>query len=61
MNSLKLICIDVGEEEGEVNYEEGMQFTPFNMREELQEGHFDQEGMYIPNKEKVCVCQTCYL
>ena len=43
----------VGQEEGEVNYEEGMQFTPFNMKEELQEGHFDQDGMYIPNKEKV--------
>jgi CD2 antigen cytoplasmic tail-binding protein 2 len=37
-----------GEEEGEsfVNAEEEIKFTPFNMKEELEEGHFDKEGCY---------------
>lgn len=27
-------------------------FTAFNMKEELEEGHFDKEGHYLWNKEK---------
>jgi len=39
--------------------EEGVKFTPFNMKEELEEGHFDSEGTYIFSKDKVGghVCQ----
>ena len=33
--------------------EEGVKFTPFNMKEELEEGHFDSEGTYIFSKDKV--------
>lgn len=29
-----------------------MGFTAFNMKEELEEGHFDKEGHYVWNKEK---------
>jgi CD2 antigen cytoplasmic tail-binding protein 2 len=43
----------LGQEEGGVDYEEGMRFTPFNMKDELEEGHFDTEGTYIFKKE-VC-------
>ena len=25
--------------------------TPFNMKEEMEEGHFDSAGMYIQKKE----------
>jgi CD2 antigen cytoplasmic tail-binding protein 2 len=37
-----------GEEAGDtfVNAEEEVKFTPFNMREELEEGHFDKNGHY---------------
>ncbi|KAG5679707.1 hypothetical protein PVAND_009257 [Polypedilum vanderplanki] len=37
-----------GEEAGDtfVNAEEEIKFTPFNMKEELQEGHFDKDGHY---------------
>lgn len=28
--------------------EEGVRFTPFNLREELAEGHFDAAGNYFP-------------
>lgn len=29
-----------------------MGFTAFNMKEELEEGHFDKEGHYLWKKEK---------
>lgn len=40
-----------GQEEGDVGYDEGITITPFNMREELEEGHFDKDGTYIFAKE----------
>ena len=40
-----------GQEEGNVDYEEGMRFTPFNMKEEMEEGHFDTDGTYIFKKD----------
>ena len=42
-----------GQEETKVDIEDGITFTPFNMKEELEEGHFDSEGMYIFKKEQV--------
>ena len=41
----------VGQEEGDVGIEEGITITPFNMKEELEEGHFDKDGTYIFAKE----------
>lgn len=40
-----------GEEEGVVRREQDVTITPFNMNEELEEGHIDQDGMYIFNKK----------
>ncbi|XP_037958610.1 CD2 antigen cytoplasmic tail-binding protein 2 homolog [Teleopsis dalmanni] len=40
-----------GEEEGVSNIQDEVKITPFNMREELQEGHFDTEGHYHWNKD----------
>ena len=39
-----------------MDIEEGIRFTPFNMRDELEEGHFDADGMYIFKRTKVCIC-----
>lgn len=41
-----------GEEAGDerVDADEEIKFTPFNMKEELEEGHFDQMGHYHFNK-----------
>ena len=44
----------VGQEESKVDIEDGIRFTPFNLREEYEEGEFDADGMYIFNKNKVC-------
>ncbi|XP_060579134.1 CD2 antigen cytoplasmic tail-binding protein 2 homolog isoform X4 [Ruditapes philippinarum] len=41
-----------GQEEGDVGYDDGIKITPFNMREEMEEGHFDKDGMYIFDKDK---------
>jgi len=41
-----------GQEEGAVCQEGGVKITPFNMREEMEEGHFDTEGNYHWKNEK---------
>ncbi len=35
-----------------IDYDEGVRITPFNLVEEMQEGHFDSEGNYFVNKEE---------
>lgn len=39
-----------GEEEGTARVENDVKLTPFNMKEELEEGHFDKDGTYIFNR-----------
>ncbi|KAK3707682.1 hypothetical protein RRG08_050497 [Elysia crispata] len=41
-----------GQEEATIDYDEDIQIMPFNMREEMEEGHFDAEGTYIFDKTK---------
>jgi len=41
-----------GEEEGVANNVGEERFTAFNMREEMEEGHFDKEGHFIWKNEK---------
>ncbi|NP_957255.1 CD2 antigen cytoplasmic tail-binding protein 2 [Danio rerio] len=41
-----------GQEGATIDYDEGVRITPFNLDEEMQEGHFDSEGNYFVNKEK---------
>ncbi|XP_026061675.1 CD2 antigen cytoplasmic tail-binding protein 2 [Carassius auratus] len=41
-----------GQEMATIDYDEGVRITPFNLTEEMQEGHFDSEGNYFVNKEK---------
>uniref|UniRef100_A0A1B6GNW5 GYF domain-containing protein n=1 Tax=Cuerna arida TaxID=1464854 RepID=A0A1B6GNW5_9HEMI len=40
-----------GQEEGLAGIEGGIQITPFNMKEEMEEGHFDTDGMYHWKKD----------
>lgn len=40
-----------GQEEGNAGMEGGIQITPFNMKEEMEEGHFDVNGMYHWKKD----------
>lgn len=41
-----------GTEDGPSAPETNVGFTAFNMKEELEEGHFDKDGHYLWNKEK---------
>lgn len=41
-----------GQEEATVDFDDNIQITPFNMREEMEEGHFDAQGTYIFDKTK---------
>uniref|UniRef100_A0A673MAZ0 CD2 antigen cytoplasmic tail-binding protein 2-like n=1 Tax=Sinocyclocheilus rhinocerous TaxID=307959 RepID=A0A673MAZ0_9TELE len=41
-----------GQEMATIDCDEGVCITPFNLVEEMQEGHFDSEGNYFVNKEK---------
>ncbi|RWS15918.1 CD2 antigen cytoplasmic tail-binding protein 2-like protein [Dinothrombium tinctorium] len=41
-----------GEEEGIARLEDDVKFTPFNLNEELEEGHFDKDGTYIFSKKE---------
>ncbi|XP_058985937.1 CD2 antigen cytoplasmic tail-binding protein 2 homolog isoform X6 [Musca domestica] len=39
-----------GEEDGDPTIRDDVKITPFNMREELEEGHFDKDGHFHWNK-----------
>ncbi|XP_065133295.1 CD2 antigen cytoplasmic tail-binding protein 2 [Paramisgurnus dabryanus] len=41
-----------GQEMATIDYDEGVRITPFNLDEEMEEGHFDSEGNYFVNKDK---------
>jgi len=47
-----VLSFPLGQEEGVVGQDGEIRITPFNMQEELEEGHFDKEGMYHWKKEK---------
>ena len=51
--SLKIFYwyIFAGQEDATIDYDEGIKITPFNMKEELQTGHFDKQGTFIFDKE----------
>ncbi|XP_075036725.1 LOW QUALITY PROTEIN: CD2 antigen cytoplasmic tail-binding protein 2, partial [Mixophyes fleayi] len=40
-----------GQENATLDSEGGIQITPFNLKEEMEEGHFDSEGNYFLRKE----------
>ena len=50
---LLMLIYLTGQEEGTVDFDDGIKITPFNMNEEMEEGHFDKDGMYIFDKKGV--------
>lgn len=46
------VCVCVGQENATIDCDEGVPITPFNLKEEMEEGHFDSEGNYFIKKEK---------
>jgi hypothetical protein len=41
-----------GQEGATIDCDEGIPITPFNLDEEMQEGHFDAEGNYYVKKDE---------
>ncbi|XP_076473116.1 CD2 antigen cytoplasmic tail-binding protein 2-like [Babylonia areolata] len=41
-----------GQEEQTIDFDDDIQITPFNMRDEMEEGHFDRDGTFIFDKSK---------
>ncbi|KAM8824652.1 CD2 antigen cytoplasmic tail-binding protein 2 [Synchiropus picturatus] len=41
-----------GQEGATIDFDEGVSITPFNLKEEMEEGHFDSEGNYFIKKEQ---------
>ncbi|KAM9392754.1 CD2 antigen cytoplasmic tail-binding protein 2 isoform 1-T3 [Pholidichthys leucotaenia] len=41
-----------GQEGATIDFDEGVSITPFNLEEEMQEGHFDSEGNYFIKKDQ---------
>ncbi|KAJ8253524.1 hypothetical protein COCON_G00201360 [Conger conger] len=41
-----------GQEDATIDCDEGVPITPFNLTEEMQEGHFDSEGNYFVKKDE---------
>ncbi|KAL6761206.1 hypothetical protein V8C86DRAFT_905231 [Haematococcus lacustris] len=44
--------VDAFEEAAQVEEEDGIKFTGFNLEEEKQTGYFDEEGAYVERKDK---------
>lgn len=41
-----------GQEDKTIEYDGDIKITPFNMEDEMEDGHFDKDGMFIFNKDK---------
>lgn len=41
-----------GQEKATIEYEGSIKIMPFNMQEEEEEGHYDEEGNFVFNKNK---------
>lgn len=46
------VCVfDAGQEAATLPSEGGVRITPFNLQEEMEEGHFDADGNYFLNRD----------
>lgn len=41
-----------GQEDKTIEYDGDIKITPFNMEDEMEDGHFDKDGMFIFSKDK---------
>lgn len=41
-----------GQEDKTIEYDGDIKITPFNMEDEMEEGHFDKDGMFIFSRDK---------
>lgn len=44
-----------GQEEATMEYEGEIKLMPFNMKDDLEEGHFDADGTFIYDKKEAMI------
>ncbi|CAF1036439.1 unnamed protein product [Rotaria sordida] len=46
---------EIGQESATIGFDDDVKITPFNIDEELEEGHYDETGCYQWKKKDVCI------
>jgi len=47
--------VEIGQERATIGFDDDVKITPFNVEEELDEGHYDEEGCFHWKKKDVCM------
>jgi CD2 antigen cytoplasmic tail-binding protein 2 len=56
-----VIELSAGQEASTIDFDGETKITPFNMKEELEEGHFDAQGTYVWNKKDASEIRDSWL
>ena len=59
--TILFIVFFAGQEGDTLQFDGETKITPFNMNEEMEEGYFDGNGMYIWNKEDAAQIKDAWL
>ncbi len=51
----KFILSDIGQERATIGFDDDVKITPFNIDEELDEGHYDETGCFQWKKKDVYI------
>ncbi len=54
-NRKLLFCVEIGQERATIGFDDDVKITPFNIEEELDEGHYDETGCFHWKKKDVCM------
>ncbi|CAF4428469.1 unnamed protein product, partial [Adineta steineri] len=46
---------DIGQEGATIGFDDDVKITPFNIDEELEDGHYDETGCFHWKKKDVCI------
>ena len=48
------LFIEIGQEHATIGFDDDVKITPFNIDEELEDGHYDESGCFQWKKKDVC-------
>jgi hypothetical protein len=51
----KIYLLEIGQEHATIGFDDDVKITPFNIDEELEEGHYDETGCFHWKKKDVCI------
>jgi hypothetical protein len=47
--------LEIGQERATIGFDDDVKITPFNIDEELEDGHYDETGCFHWKKKDVCL------